>query len=42
MIAGFTTNEQPVQSGTITTRDVSESCFWRGVLDTILCDKVCQ
>ena len=32
----------PVQSVPITTSVVSESRSWRGVLDTTLCDKVCQ
>jgi hypothetical protein len=34
----------PMQSVPITTKVVSsfEACSWRGVLDTTLCDKVCQ
>jgi hypothetical protein len=31
-----------VQSVPITTNVVSESCSWRSVLNTTLCDKICQ
>jgi hypothetical protein len=33
--------QRPVQSAPITTL-VHIYCSWRGVLDTTLCDKVCQ
>ena len=32
----------PQQSAPITTSCELEPCSWRGVLDTTLCDKVCQ
>ena len=43
MIAWFIDLQLPVQPVPITTKFIKfESCSWRGVLDTTLCDKVCQ
>ena len=32
----------PVQSAPITAKAESLTCLWRGVLDTTLCDEICQ
>ena len=43
MIAWFIDLQLPVQPVPITTKFIKfESCSWRGVLDTTLCNKVCQ
>ena len=43
MIAWCIDLQLPVQPVPITTKFIKfESCSWRGVLDTTLCDKVCQ